>query len=162
MNGARQAPHDNAVLQRLDRLVGKWQMDASMEGQPGGRALVTFELLDGGAFLHQHAEAAPVDFEMPAEWIANSPFPIDAIVGLDTRTETFYYLYSDGRGVYRVYEMSLEGDDWRIWGQSAADFYQRFQGTFGPDAQSITGRWERSRDGQTWETDFDVTYTKTG
>ena len=162
MTDSRRPPHENPVLVRLDRLVGAWEMDASMGGQPRGRALVTFELLDGGAFIHQHVEAAPVDFEIPAEWAANSPFPIDAVIGLDLRTETFYYLYSDARGVYRVYQMSLDGDGWRIWGQSAPDFYQRFEGTFSADGRSIGGRWERSGDGSAWEIDFEVTYTKTG
>jgi len=37
---------------------------------------------------------------------------------------------------------------------------QRFTGTFSADGKIIEGRWETSRDGSSWEHDFDLTYTK--
>ena len=43
---------------------------------------------------------------------------------------------------------------------SPLDFSQRFTGTFSEDGKTIEGRWEISHDGETWETDFDMTYTK--
>jgi hypothetical protein len=36
----------------------------------------------------------------------------------------------------------------------------RTTGTFFGDGMTIAGRWERADDGVTWETDFDLTYTK--
>jgi hypothetical protein len=140
MDGAQLRPTANPVLRRLDALVGEWDMLASMEGQP----------------------TVPSDIEVPPEWLANSPFPITSIIGLDLASETFFYLYADGRGVYRVYRMSLNDDEWKIWGQSGPDFFQRFSGTFSEDGGTITGHWEASRDGTDWQTDFDVTYSRAG
>lgn len=162
MNAVRHEPAASPVLQRLGALVGEWDMLASMGGHPTGRARAVFEPLEAGAFLVQHVDAVPSEIEVPPEWLANSPFPITAIIALDLASETFYYLYSDARGVHRVYRMSLADDVWTIWGQSGPEFFQRFTGTFSKDRDTITGRWEASRDGTTWETDFDVTYTKAG
>jgi hypothetical protein len=37
---------------------------------------------------------------------------------LDTLLGEFYYVYSDARGVCRVYRMSLADGVWKIWRQS--------------------------------------------
>jgi hypothetical protein len=37
---------------------------------------------------------------------------------------------------------------------------QRFSATISDDGNTISGRWEKSPDGRTWETDFDLTYRK--
>lgn len=37
---------------------------------------------------------------------------------------------------------------------------QRFTGTFNETADTISGKWELSTDGSTWEHDFDLTYTR--
>jgi hypothetical protein len=162
VNTGRHEPAASPVLQRLGALVGEWDMLASMGGHPTGRARAVFEPLEAGAFLIQHVDAVPSEIEVPPEWVANSPFPITAIIGLDLASETFSYLYSDARGVHRVYRMSLADGVWTIWGQSGPEFFQRFTGTLSEDRGTITGRWEASRDGTAWQTDFDVTYTKAG
>lgn len=153
-------PAADPMLRRLDALVGEWDMLASLDGRPTARARAVFEPMEGGAFLIQHVDSVPADFEIPQIWVQNSPFPITAIIGLDQRTETFSYLYADARGVHRVHRMSLTGNTWSIWGQVAAQWYQRFVGTFGNNGNIITGSWQRSSDGSTWELDFDQTYTK--
>jgi hypothetical protein len=150
----------NPVLKRLDALVGEWEMQASIGGQPTAAARSSFTWLEEGAFLILHAEAGPPLPDAPAEWLANSPFPITTVIGLDDESETFCYAYADARDVHRVYRMSLDGGLWKIWGQSGPEFFQRFTGTFSDDARAITGRWERSRDGTNWESDFDVAYAK--
>jgi hypothetical protein len=38
---------------------------------------------------------------------------------------------------------------------------QRFTGMVSEDGSTITGTWELSPDGSTWEHDFDLTYTRT-
>ena len=43
---------------------------------------------------------------------------------------------------------------------SPLDFWQRFTGEFSADGRTISGRWETSSDGSTWEHDFDPTYRK--
>jgi hypothetical protein len=150
----------NPGLERLDALVGEWEMEASVGGQPTIRGRAAFEWLEGGTFLVQHADAEPPGKDTPSEWVEHSPFPVTTIIGLDDPSQQFCYAYADGRGVCRVYEMTLDDGLWKIWGQSGPEFFQRFSGTFSDDGNSMTARWEASRDAQTWETDFDMTYTK--
>jgi hypothetical protein len=68
-------------------------------------------------------------------------------------------LYSDSRGVARLYQMSLRDGVWKLW-RDDPEFAQRFNGTFSEDGRTITGAWEKCRDGKTWEHDFDLIYRK--
>jgi hypothetical protein len=68
-------------------------------------------------------------------------------------------LYSDERGVARIYQMRLEGSVWKIWIDSP-DFSQRITGMFSDDGNTITCPGELSHDGSNWEQDLDVTYTR--
>jgi hypothetical protein len=150
------APH--SALGRLEILVGEWELQASVEGQPiPGRGRTVFEWLEGGAFLVQHADVEPA--EVPAEWVASSPFPVTTIIGLDDSTEQFCMLWADARGVFRVYQMSLRDGVWKLW-RDAPGFFQRFTASVGEDGNTITGRWEKSADGSSWEPDLDMAYTK--
>jgi hypothetical protein len=143
-------------LEALEPLVGNWKMMPTFEGMPPGDigAPVSFEWLSGGRFLIER-------WEVP---VPEAPDGI-AIVGVDPDSEGNYLQhYFDSRGVARVYKMSLEDGVWRLWRDepdfSPLDFSQRFIGTFSEDGKTITGAWEISHDGQTWEHDFDLTYTK--
>jgi hypothetical protein len=153
-------PPSGPVLRELDVLVGKWQMEASVSGRLMARGRAACEWLEGGAFLVQHVEAEPPPPSARPEWVANSPFPVVTIIALDDPSGTFCYAYADARGVRRVYRMTLSNARWRIWGQAGPEFFQQFTATFSRDADSITGRWERSRDGINWELDFDVIYRR--
>jgi hypothetical protein len=146
-----------SIRDRLDVLVGEWQMEAHW--LEGGRA--RFEWMEDGAFLVQHADAElPAD--SPEGLVANWPFPITTVIGLDDPSETFAYVYTDGRGVSRVYDMTLDEGEWKIWGRRKPDLLQRFLGTVSDDGQTIDGRWEQSPDGQDWELDFEIKYSKLG
>ena len=68
-------------------------------------------------------------------------------------------LYSDSRGVARVYAMSLGEGVWKLW-RDDPSFPPRFTGTFSADGRTITGRWEKSSDGASRELDFDGTFTR--
>jgi hypothetical protein len=150
------APHP--ALGPLKVLVGEWELQASVGGQPiPGRGRTAFAWLEGGAFLVQHADVEPE--VAPAEWVADSPFPVTTIIGLDDSTEQFCMLWADARGVFRVYQMSLRDGVWKLW-RDAPGFFQRFKATFGDDGNTITGRWEKSGDGSNWEPDLELTYTK--
>ena len=81
------------------------------------------------------------------------------MIGRDETSGAFVALYADTRGVCRIYQMSFAGDVWRIW-REIPRFHQRFMGRIGRDRRSIQARWERSDDGTTWDTDFDLQYTK--
>ena len=149
----------NPALSRLDVLVGEWEMEVSVEGQPMARGKTAFEWLEGGAFLVQHVDAQPAQPGAPTEWEENSPQDITTIIGLDDSTERFCMLYADSRGVYRVYQMSVGDGAWKVW-RDAPGFSQRFTGTFSDDGNTITAQWEYSSDGSKWEHDFDMTYKK--
>jgi hypothetical protein len=82
-----------------------------------------------------------------------------SIMGCDGANGTYFQLYSDERGVCRVYEMSIGGGQWKLW-REGEPFPQRFTATISDDGNTIVGRWEKAPDERTWETDFDLTYRK--
>jgi hypothetical protein len=57
---------------------------------------------------------------------------------------TFYQLYSDDRGVCRVYGMSIDDGEWKLW-REGDPFPQRFTATFEDDGRKIVGRCEKGR-----------------
>jgi hypothetical protein len=135
----------------LEQLVGTWHLSSSLpsEGQPP-HAETRFEWLEGGRFLIQR-------------WQVDHPAAPDgiAIIGAGDAEGTYRQHYFDSRGVERVYEMTLAGGVWKLWrSASAPDFSQRFTGTFDPSGDTISGSWELSHDGSTWEHDFELTYTR--
>jgi hypothetical protein len=143
----------------LDRLIGTWDVEALVDGQPiGGTVTTTFEWIEDGAFLRERDEGGPGP-DAPREWIENSPFPIVSVIGRDDAADELTMLYADGRGVRRVYRWSLEGDTLRIQ-RDAPGFNQRFTGTLDEAGPTITGTWETSEDGVAWTKDFDLVYTK--
>jgi uncharacterized protein (DUF342 family) len=80
-------------------------------------------------------------------------------MGCDAANGTYYQLYSDERGVCRIYEMSIGDGQWKLW-REGQPFAQRFSATISDDGNTIFGRWEKAMDGRTWEIDFDLTYHK--
>src|SRR5439155_1471157 len=80
-----------------------------------------------------------------------------AIIGFDADKATLLQHYFDSRGVARVYEMTFADNVWTLQRFAAApDFSQRFTGTFNKAGDTISGMWEISRDGATWEHDYDL------
>jgi hypothetical protein len=55
--------------------------------------------------------------------------------------------------------MSLGEGVWKLR-REGDPFSQRFTGRFAEGGRTITGRWEIAEDGETWKTDFDLTYTR--
>jgi hypothetical protein len=144
-----------AALKCLEPLLGAWSI---VTGIPGGEDVVgrmEVEWLLGGAFLVQRSEVphpaapdgfcviSPKDGYAPGEYVQH---------------------YFDSRGVVRTYSMTLSDGVWTLLRESAdfspLSFAQRFVGTFSEDGNVITGAWEQSQDGSTWEKDFDLTYTR--
>jgi hypothetical protein len=145
----------NPALVDLQPLIGRWAVKITWSEQThklvGGpssvQAPASFERFkDGGFLVHTiGGDGAPL-----AHWM----------IGRDETSGAFAVLYSDSRGVSRTYEMSLAGNVWKIW-RNAPGFHQRFTGRISPDQRSIEACWEKSANGTTWETDFDLNYTKT-
>ena len=139
-------PTADDALRRLEPLVGEWTMEAtwpSGERWPGG-GTITFEWHDSGAHLIERGTV-----ELP-----EAPDNV-SIVGCDAANGTYFQLYSDQRGVCRVYEMSIADGEWKLW-REGEPFAQRFTGTFSDDGTTITGRWEIAEDGTNYVTDFDL------
>lgn len=139
----------SGYLDDLDVLVGRWRLTSSL-GPPdeSPSAETTFEWLEERKFLIQR-------------WHVDHPDAPDgiAIIGYDGEKGTYLQHYFDSRGVARIYEMSLTDGTWRLE-RSAPGFSQRFAGTFDESQDTISGRWELSRDGTNWEHDFDLTYSR--
>jgi hypothetical protein len=143
----------------LQRLTGTWEFESRVDGQFMGRGSTTFEWIEDGAFLLQHADDEPSP-DTQSEWAAHSPMPVRAVIGWDDTVDEFTMLYADARGVFRIYRMRLTADAWTVW-RDAPGFFQRFTATF-PDDATIQGRWDSSKDGTAWEPDFDMVYRKRG
>jgi hypothetical protein len=143
----------------LDKLVGTWDILTLWHGQSLQGVWASIEWIEGGAFLRVRSDADP-ESEIAQVWGDLSPFPITAIIGADDLGGTYSYQYTDGRGVHRVYEMSLDEREWRTWGVAGPEFHQRSIGVFSEDGDRIDLRHERSKDGESWELDFEVVYTR--
>ena len=143
-------PTAEQALRELEPLVGEWIMEARWPDGTlwpgGGRA--TVEWHTSGAHLLERATA-----ELP-----DAPDSV-SIIGCDAANGTYFQLYSDERGVCRVYEMSIGNGEWKLW-REGEPFSQRFTATFGDDGNTITGRWEIAEDGAIYTTDFDLVYRR--
>jgi hypothetical protein len=143
-------PTAEQALKEMESLVGEWTLTAiGPGGEPWpGEARATIEWHDSEAHL---VKRAAIDMpEAPSEV---------SIMGCDAASGTYYQLYSDDRGVCRVYEMSIGDGEWKLW-RTGEPFPQRFTGTFEDDGNTIVGRWEKAEDGENYETDFELIYRK--
>lgn len=134
------------ALAGLSFLEGEWEMELS-EAQflPDGEtatANAVFEFTDGGRFMALRQGDA-------ATWL----------IGRDDTSEPYTVLYSDARGVSRVYAMTLDDRTWRIW-RDDPEFAQRFEAVVSAERDLISGRWEKRVGLGSWEHDFAVTYRR--
>jgi hypothetical protein len=143
-------PTAEGALAALEPLVGEWRLTAvAAGGEPWpGEARPTFEWHPSHAHLVQTASIS----------VPGAPDSI-SIIGCDGANGTYYQLYSDERGVCRVFEMSISETEWTLW-REGAPFAQRFTGRFEDGGNKIAGRWERSDDGVNYATDFELTYLR--
>jgi hypothetical protein len=144
-------PQPTKSLKQFEILVGEWDMVGTHPQLPSAvHGHSTFEWMVEGALLVWHFDWEPSE-------IPNAT----SVIGHDdgVSAETCTMLYSDVRGVARIYQMSLESGVWKMWRESP-DFSQRTTGTFSDDGKTITVRGELSRDGVNWEGDLNVTYSR--
>ncbi len=142
-------PQPTSSLKQFDILVGEWNMVGTHPAFPSsvhGRS--SFKWLMEGALMLWYFD-----------WERGGPPSALSVIGHDDSVETCCMLYSDERGVARIYEMSLEGGVWKMWRDSLG-FSQRVTGTVSSDGNIITCHGELSRDDSNWEQDLDVTYTR--
>jgi hypothetical protein len=142
-------PQPTTTLRQFDILIGDWDMVGIHPGFPSAvHGHSSFEWLQDGSLLLWHFN-----------WERSGPPSAVSVVGHDDSSAACVLLYSDERGVARIYQMSLDAGVWKMWRDSAG-FSQRVTGTFSEDGNTITCHGELSRDGSQWEQDLDVTYTK--
>jgi len=143
-------PTAEQALQRLEPLIGRWTLEAiGSDGQPWpGEAGATFEWHDSGRHV---VERSHVDMPDAPDGVC--------VIGCDAANGTYWQLYSDDRGVCRVYEMSIDESTWKLW-RSGEPFAQRFTATFEDGGDTIRGRWEIAEDQEHFETDFDLIYRR--
>jgi hypothetical protein len=140
----------NPALKGFGTLLGEWQTVGSHPYLPGAdlHGRVSFDWLEGGAFLIMHS-----DLDEPR-------FPDGvAIFGSDDVAGKFFMLYFDERGVSRVYDVAMAGNQLRWW-RDEPSFSQRFVITIEDDGNKMTAKGEMSRDGAAWENDLQLTYTR--
>ena len=137
----------------LSGLIGEWDVEISamsFRSDPSEKVQgrVSFKWLREEAFIIQHSEFPGTEFPTSS-----------SVIGPDDTNEKYCMLYSDSRGVSRIYEMSLNNGLWKLW-RNSAKFSQRFTGKLSDDGNLITAQWEKSEDGSNWKHDFDLRYTK--
>ena len=136
------------ALRELESLVGEWTVEATWPGGETWPGRVTFEWLATGAHLVQRGS-----LEHP-----QAPDNV-SVIGCDAANGTYSQLYTDERGVCRVYEMEI-GDGRMSLRRDGQPFAQRFTANFSDDGNTITGRWEIAEDGATFELDFDLVFRR--
>jgi hypothetical protein len=145
---------DTEMLEQLRPFIGEWNLEVSLPAPDEVTARATFEWALDGRFLVQRVEIS----------IPEAPNSI-AIIGVDPRGGGLAQHYFDTRGVVRVYAMTIEDGVWTLVRESPdfseLSFWQRYEGNFSADGDTIEGAWHASHDeGATWEKDFDIVYRR--
>ena len=140
------------ALGPLHDLVGEWELAVDLPGGEDIRGSVLFEAM--GEVLVQRT-TVPV------------PEAPDSCCLVVTGDDGGYIQhYFDSRGTARLYAMTFDGRAWTLERTkpdfSPLDFCQRFAGSISGDGAAIDGEWQTSDDGQQWERDFGLTYTRIG
>jgi hypothetical protein len=143
-------PQPTRSLRQFDVLIGDWTVVGSHPQLPSvvhGHS--SFEWLREGALLvwrfnWEQGQGIPSAFN---------------VIGHDDAFEPCSMLYTDERGVARIYQMTLADGVWKMW-RNSPDFSQRMTGTFSDDGNTITCHGQMSHDGSTWETDLSTTFTR--
>lgn len=149
----------------LDRLVGTWTTEATHPAMPGvvvhGTAVV--EWLEGERFLTHRGRTDHPDFPDSLSVLGHMGHDrvdgADGSVPADADESHLRMHYFDSRGVFRVYDASVDDAAWRWW-RDAPGFSQRFTGLISADGDTITGRSQLCRDGVHWEDDLQITYRR--
>lgn len=147
------------------RLVGTWSTEATHPAVPGVvvRGASVFEFLEGERFLIQRARADHPDFPDSIAIIGCTEQDLaDEGSGTEAASDGDPLLtmhYFDSRGVFRLFEVAMDNDAWRVW-RRAPGFSQRFTGTLTDGGDTVAGIWELCRDDVHWADDLKITYRR--
>jgi hypothetical protein len=140
----------NPALGPLLGVAGTWAVTGSHPYLPGRtlRGRVTFEPLEGGAFLRMHTKMD--DPEIP-EGVA--------LFGTDEAENACTMLYFDERGVARKYDVELHLDGF-TWTRDAPDFAQRYRVAVAKDGRTMEGDGAMRKEQGSWEPDLRLSYVR--
>ena len=122
------------------------------------RGTATIEWLDGRRFLTQRARNDQPDFPDSLSVIGETAHDRVGGGGDDTVPKLRMHYY-DSRGVFRVYDASVDDATWRLW-RDAPGFSQRFTGRMTDGGDTIVGQWQLCRDDVHWADDLQITYRR--
>ena len=143
----------NPALHEIAFLVGEWDLTLSNAAfLPGEDEQVV-----------GHVEITPIESGMllAIRQLGEAGVPPLAswVIGRDGSGAPYTVLYTDNRGVSRVYEMSFVDGKWAIW-RDDPEFSQRFNAVVSADSRTVEGGWEKRHSDGGWEHDFDVRYVR--
>jgi hypothetical protein len=151
-------------LEPLNRFVGNWITEATHPALPGVvvHGTASIEWLEGHRFLIMRSRNDHPDFPDAISIIGFTDVdrigaPADGSGG-DSRSRLRVH-YFDSRGVFRVYEMDVDAEVWRL-SRDAPRFSQRFTGSFADGADTIVGRWQLCEDDVHWNDDLRIVYRR--
>jgi hypothetical protein len=140
-------------LEHLNAWVGEWETEATHPMLPDtvvpGR--ISVEWLEGERFLLHRARNEHPDF----------PDSISVIGETEEGADNLTMHYFDSRGVFRVYGLSAEEGELKIWRDDPA-FRQRFTGRFSDGSSTFAGTWELNEAEAGWNDDLKITYRRAG
>jgi hypothetical protein len=142
----------NAALGPLERAVGTWTVTGSHPLMPG-RSLhgkVTFERIEGGAFLRMHSKMDDPEFPEGV-----------AIFGTDGDDDDCTMLYFDERGVARRYDVERRADGF-TWSRDSEKFAQSFRVTIADDGRTMESEGTMKKESGSWEPDLSLSYVRLG
>lgn len=149
----------------LDRLVGTWTTESTHPALPGvvvnGTTVIAW--LEGERFLTLQSRTDHPDIpdslsvigDMGQDRVGNA----NGADSTDTDASRLRMHYFDSRGVFRVYEVSVDDTAWRWW-RDAPGFSQRFTGVISADSNTIDCRSQLCEDDVHWTDDLQVTYRR--
>jgi hypothetical protein len=148
-------------MKELQHLVGQWITEASHPALPGVdvHGSADIEWLEGEQFLIHRSKMDHPDFPDGISIIGHTErdrVDDEPAAGGDKPLTMHYF---DSRGVFRVYEVSIDESAWKIW-RNAPGFSQRFTGAVTDGGKIIAGLWQISKDDKTWDDDLRITYRR--
>lgn len=126
------------------------------------RGTVVIEWLDGRRFLSHRARTDHPDFpdalsiigDMNHDRVDEAAHALPEVNAAGLRLH-----YFDSRGVFRVFDTSVDERAWRYWNE-APGFSQRFTGTFEDGGNTIVGRCQLRQTDGVWKDDLAITYRR--
>jgi len=151
-------PQADAALKRLTAFVGTWNKKGQAHDGPFGSAakvtaVETFEWLPGGLFLVHRLEGRLGDMEIACI----------EVIGYDaaSRVYSVHSFYNDGNT--NLWQARERGGVWVFTGEwlvKGETLKVRCTASFDDAGNTMTARWEYSRDGKKWRLFWDTTLTR--